>query len=133
MILSPTLSCIRCFVISYKFHASFLLDYASHLALALWGVYLVQSGQVEWKSKDCLIGGSIIVLVAITMMILNILFDFSFFGLSLSGKHNIYNVVLVENSYLSALIYFSGLIAILFAGFFFEKFLLFIRKKQLRD
>lgn len=70
-----------------------------------------------------LIAGSIIVVVALIMMTMNVLFDTSFFGLSLNGKHNIYLVVLTDNSYLSALIYFTGLTTILFLGFFYHGFL----------
>jgi hypothetical protein len=52
------------------------------------------------------------------MMILNVIFDTAFFGLSLNGKHNIYNKVLVDNSYLSALLYYIGLLAVLVMGYF---------------
>ena len=130
MILSPLFSCIYNFSIQYKFHPHFLLNYAAHIALALWGVYLVQSKQCELKIKECLIGGGIIVSVAIIMIILNVIFDKSFFGLSLNGKHNIYNVVLVSNSYLSALIYFTGLVAVMVGGFFAQKGLLKLTNKE---
>ena len=132
MILSPVLSCIRCFVINYKFHWSFALDYFNHIVLSLWGVYLIQSGQTSIKIKDNLIGGAIIVGVALTMMIINVIFDTAFFGLSLNGKHNIYNVVLVSNSYLSALIYFTGLGLVLIAGYFFQLWLYFLMKGKKR-
>ena len=55
------------------------------------------------------------------MMILNVVFDTAFFGLSLNGKHNIYNNVLVLNSYLSAFLYFFGLCGVLLMGFGFSK------------
>lgn len=129
MILSPILSCIYNFSISYKYHPSFLLDYISHISLALWGTYLYQSKQCELKIKESLIGGSIIVVVALIMMILNVIFDQSFFGLSLNGKHTIYNMRLVDNSYLSALIYFSGLVGVLVIGYLFEKLIYKIIEK----
>ena len=50
------------------------------------------------------------------MLVLNLIFDTSFFGLSLRGKHNIYNNVLTNNSYLSAALYFFGLICVLLMG-----------------
>ena len=130
MILSPTIMMMRNFVINYRFISSFLLDYTSHFAFSLWGVYIIQSKQVELKEKDCLISGSLIIGVALTMLIINLIFDTSFFGLSLRGKHNIYNQVLVSNSFLSALIYFAGLIIVLLFGFFFQKLLLKALKKQ---
>lgn len=129
MFISPTASCIRYFSINYKFHAHFLLDLVSHYGLFLWGIYLVHSKQVELNVRDSLIGGSIIVAVALTMLIINAIFRTGYFGLHLYGKHNIYNVVLVDNSFLSALIYFTGLISALILGFFFQKGLLMLMNK----
>lgn len=117
--------------IAYKFHPSFLLDYIAHFALSLWGVYAVVSGQVDLNKKNVLKSGSIIVIVAAIMTIINVIFDTAFFGLSLNGKHNIYNFVLVENSYLSALLYFIGLIAVLATGYAFQRTIksVFLKKK----
>ena len=125
MFLSPSLGCVRNAVISYRFiPLSFLFDYIAHFGLFLWGIYLVKTNQVQLKIKDCLIGGAIIVFVAILMIIINAIFDTSFFGLSLRGKHNIYNVVLVKNSYLSVFIYMVGLCGALILGFILQKFVI---------
>ena len=117
MLFSVVLNC--CFNIfrNYAFHPHFLLDYFAHISLSLWGIYFVKSKQIEFKKRDCLIASAIIISVAIIMMILNIIFDTAFFGLSLGEKYNIYNMVLVNSPYLSALIYFAGLIIVLFIGF----------------
>lgn len=130
MFLSPIISSIYFFSIGYKFHPSFLPDYFAHFVLSFWGVYLVISKQVELKIKNSLIAGSIIVSVAIIMMILNVIFDKSFFGLSLNGKHTIYNNVIVSNSYLSALLYFTGLIVVLISGYFYQKLILSLKRKH---
>lgn len=124
MLLAPIISCIRYFVVDYQYHFKFLLDFIPHIALSLWGVYLVQSEQTSLNVKENLIGGALIVGVVITMLIINVIFDTSFFGLSLRGKHNIYNVVLVKNSFLSALIYFTGLGVVLVGGYFYQMGLL---------
>ena len=104
---------------NYAFHHHFLLDYISHLSLSLLGVYLVRSGRVELKPRDAVISGGLIYGVAFVMLTLNLIFDTSFFGLSLNGKHSIYNAVLTESSYLSALLYFIGLGAVLLLGYGF--------------
>ena len=117
MLLSPVLGCIRNFAIGYKFHPHFLLDYAAHVALSLLGVYQVRSGQVSLRRSDCLVSSSIILSVATVMLILNLIFDTAFFGLSLYGKHNIYNNVLTKSSLLSAILYFAGLCAVLLLGY----------------
>ena len=109
--------------IRYRFHPHFLLDFGAHFALSAFGVYLSKSGQVAWKPKNCLISAAWIYGVALGMLVLNGIFDKAFFGLSLNGKHNIYNMVLVENSYLSALIYFVGLGAVLLLGALYCNFL----------
>jgi hypothetical protein len=73
--------------------------------------------------KTALIGAAIVIGVAIIMLILNIFLHTSFFGLSLYGEHNIYNVVVCESGYLSAAIYFLGVSFVLFAGAIFQKIL----------
>ena len=123
MLLSALLGCVYNASINYRFHLHFLSDYMAHVMISLWGVYLVRSKQVAPTVKNSLISGSIIIGVAIVMMILNVAFDTSFFGLSLNGKHNIYNNVLTDNSYLSAILYFFGLAAVLTMGFFYSRLL----------
>ena len=125
MFLSPIISCSYFASINYKFHFSFLLDFVAHLSLFLLGIYLVKSKQIELKLKDSVVSGSIILCVGGGMLILNCIFDTSFWGLSLNGKHSIYNQVIVSNSYLSALLYFTGLIVVLILGFCFNKLLNF--------
>ena len=129
MIISPIANIIYNISINYKYHASFLLDYVPHLILSIWGIYIIQSGQVELKVRSSIISGLIIIGVALTMMILNVIFDKSFFGLSLNGKHNIYNQQLVKNSYLSALIYFTGLVSIMIIGYLFHTLLNHFKKE----
>lgn len=120
MLLSVILACIQRIVIQYRFVPHFLLDYVSHLALSLWGIYLVKSKQIQLKRKDCLIGGCIIIFVSLIMVIVNTIFDTAFFGLAFNDNYNIYNMVLVNNPYLSACIYISGLSLVLLAGYFFQ-------------
>ena len=121
MFLSPTFGCIYNASISYKFHFHFLMDYISHFILSWWGVYIVRSGQAELKRKDVIISSSIIVFVAMIMLILNLIFNTSFFGLSLYGEHSIYNMKLVSNSYFSAILYFAGLCVVLLLGYLYQK------------
>ena len=128
MFLSAVLGCAYNAAINYKFHFHFLCDYLAHILLSLWGVYLIKSKQVEPKLKTSVVSGSIILGVAFIMLLLNVIFDTAFFGLSLNGKHNIYNNVLTENSYLSALLYFLGLFGVLAMGFAYSRFL--SRKKN---
>lgn len=123
MLFSAISSSLYNAIIGYKFHWHFMLDYVAHLILSAWGVYLVKSGQVTLCKRDCLIGGSLIVGVAFVMMMLNVMLDTAFFGLSLSGKHNIYNNVIVDSSALSALIYFVGLVVVLLLGYGFNRML----------
>ena len=128
MIVSPVFGIVYNIYRDYAFHGQFVLDYVAHVSLSLWGLYIVKSHQIELNVKDSLISGSLIVGVALTMLIINLIFDTSFFGLSLRGKHNIYNVVLVENSFLSCLIYFGGLLAILLVGYLFNRYLVYKKK-----
>lgn len=121
MFLSTVYNCFYNFNINYKFHFHFVLDYIAHFALSLWGIYLIRSKQVELKFRSCLISAGIIFGVVTLMLLLNVFLDTSYFGLSLNGKHNIYNAVITNNSYLSALIYYIGLCFILVLGYVFNK------------
>ena len=133
MLISPTLAMIDRFGTGYQFYPVFMCDYVAHFAFSLWGIYLVQTKQIELKKKEVLIGGAIIFSVAIVYMILNAIFDTAFFGLNLNGKHNIYTKVIVDNSYLSALLYFLALLLFLVVGYGYQKLiLLFLIKTSKR-
>ena len=119
MLLSGVFGCIYNAARNYKFHLHFTYDYAAHFAMSLFGVYLVKSRQVTMSIKNALISSSLIFGTAAVMTVLNVIFDTSFFGLSLNGKHNIYAVVLTESSYLSALLYFLGLGVVLTLGYLY--------------
>ena len=120
MLLSSVLGCIYNASINYRFHLHFLADYLAHVMLSLWGVYLIKSRQVELTKRNGAISSCIIIGVALGMLILNAIFDTSFFGLSLNGKHNIYNNVLTDNSYISATLYFFGLTVVLAIGYMYS-------------
>ena len=128
MLLSAGLGCIYNASINYKFHLQFLSDYFAHIMLSLWGVYLVKSRQVSLTKRNVLTSSGIIIGVALFMLILNVILDTAFFGLSLNGKHSIYNMVLTDNSYLSAALYFLGLVAVIGMGYLYSY--LFSRKNM---
>ena len=130
MLLAAVFGCLYNAYINYRFHLHFLSDYLAHILLSLWGVYLVKSRQVELSARNMLSSSGIIMGVAFAMLILNMIFDTAFFGLSLNGKHNIYNTVLTDNSYLSAGLYFFGLICVLFFGYLF---ILCLSRKKSKD
>lgn len=121
MFLSSVFACIYNAVIDYKLHFHFILNYLSHFVISLFGVYLIRTKQVSLTARNCLISSGVMLGVATVMVVLNVIFDTSFFGLSLNGKHNIYNNVLVDNSYLSALLYYLGLCAVFLIGYSFSR------------
>ena len=81
----------------------------------------MRTRQVKLNIKSASVSGSIILASAFVMMILNVIFDTAFFGLSLNGKHNIYNNALFKSSCLSAFVYFLGLIVILALEYLYMK------------
>ena len=122
MLFSTVFGCVGNALRNYKFHWQFMLDYLAHTVLALFGIFLIRTKQAKLTTKNCLISASIIYGVATVMLILNVILDKAFFGLSLNGKHNIYNIALVSNSYLSALIYYLGLGVVLLLGYIVCRF-----------
>jgi hypothetical protein len=121
MLVSGAFTCIFNYMRDYTFYLTFFLDVFEHVTLSLFGVYLVYSEEASLKKRDALIGGGIIVFAAVLMLIVNLIFRTSFFGLSLYGEHNIYNNVLCESGILSAAIYFAGLIGVLALGYLYHK------------
>lgn len=126
MFLSPVASIVFNGMRNYSFHFSFYLDYIGHLLLSLWGCYFILTKQVELSIKKSIISGTIIVVVAIIMLLLNVIFKTAFFGLALDDKYNIYNAKIVGNAYLSALLYFVGLIVIMAIGYLYQKLVLLV-------
>ncbi len=129
MLLSPVLNAVSYAIKGTTFGIIFACDFIAHLSLSLWGVYLVKSGQVKLTKKDSLISSMIIIGVCDVMMVLNLIFDTSFFGLSLTGKHHIYYNVIVDNSHLSAMIYFIGLCGVLVLGYLYCK--CFVKRQKI--
>ena len=123
MLGAATIECVTRAVIRYDFHFHFLLDYVAHLSLSLLGVYLVKSGQVEFRKRGCLISGGALLSVALIMLIVNAILDTAYFGLALDEKYNIYNNVLAPNAYLSAVLYFVGVVTVMTIGYFYVKLL----------
>ena len=115
--------CLDYVMRDYAFHWHIAFDCAAHVLISLWGVYLIKSGQVELTPKRVICGGSIIVGVAIIMLILNTIFKTSFFGLSVYGDHNIYNIRIFESGVVSILVYFIGLCFVLCLGYYYQKVL----------
>lgn len=108
---------------SYTFYLHFALDSIAHLLLSLYGIYLFKTDQTFKNIKNNIFSGLVIVSVAVIMLIINLIFKTSFFGLSLYGNHNIYNIVVCNNGVLSAIIYFNGLMLVLLIGYLFRIFL----------
>ena len=114
---------------NYKFHWHITMDCLAHVLISLWGVYLLKSGQVELTPKKAIRAGAIIVSVALIMLVLNLIYHKAFFGLSLYGEHNIYNVRFFESGVVSTIAYFLGLGFVLCSGYFYQK-ILNLRKKR---
>ena len=106
-----------------KVFAAYVLDIFCHALCALYGIYLVRTEQVDFDVKKSLISGAVVFAVAILMLVLNAIFHTSFFGLSVYGDHNIYNVFVLDSAVLSVFLYFIIVGAALVVGYFFQKYL----------
>ena len=127
MLCAGSITCIFNIYRNYKFHLTIALDTLNHFVISFFGVYLVKTNQTEFTVKDCITSGLSIIFVAVFMFVHNLVFRTAFFGLSLYGGHNIYNIVVCESGILSAIIYFVGLSCVLVLGYFYQKLL---SKKQ---
>ena len=121
LLCAGAITCVFNILRSYAFHWQIAIDSLIHGGVSLFGVYLVKSGRVSLGGKTCLISGGVLLGIAAVMMGLNAILRTSFFGLSVHGEHNIYNVVVCQNGYLSAGLYFIGLCTVLAVGWLFQR------------
>lgn len=128
MLCAGVISCISYVIRNYAFHLNIAMDAFIHVLLSLYGVYIAKSKQIKLdEKKDAIISGCLILGIAAFMLVINLIFKTSFFGLSMYGDHSIYNLVLVDNGILSAFIYFIGLLLLLVGGYYFQ---ILINKKE---
>lgn len=105
----------------YNYYFNFVLEAFNHILFSLYGFYLYKTQQTYHDKKRSRISGMLIIGVAFIMLILNLIFKTSFFGLSMYGNHNIYTIVICESSIISAIIYFEGLTILLGLGSLYLK------------
>ena len=120
IILSVEISHYRFINENLEYNIALSLDGLNHMLYALFGVYLVVSNQVQLSLKSFIYGCISILTIVATMILLNLIFHTSFFGLNLYGNHSIYDIVITTSSVLSSLIYVLGLIIFLFLGLLFQ-------------
>ena len=102
------------------FSIALSLDGLAHVLYALFGIYLVVSRQIMLNVKNFCLGCGIMMGIVASMLTLNLIFHTSFFGLNMYGKHNIYEIILCNNSIISATIYLTGLLVFLLLGYLFQ-------------
>ncbi len=113
--------------LSYNFALS--LDGLNHILYVIFGIYLITTNQVKLNLKTFLsVCGTILSVVGL-MIVLNIVFQTSFFGLNFYGKHQIYNIVVCSSGIMSAVIYVTGLLLFLILGYLFQLLNLTLNKK----
>ncbi|HQC54785.1 MAG TPA: hypothetical protein PKX91_03565 [Clostridia bacterium] len=111
------------------YHLAISVEWFTHFMMALFGIYLVLSKNVDFTLKNSLKSSIIIYCVVALMIILNVIFDTSFFGLAFNGDHNIYTYLVIPNPYLSAFVYILGLTCVLISGYWFLKLVIKIDEK----
>lgn len=121
MFIAGVLECVNSVFEERAFNRVIATDSTIHLIISLYGVFLIAHKQVSVDTKNVLVSGIMLVCVALCMLILNVIFRTSFFGLSVYGEHNIYGVVFSKSGTWSALLYFTGLCAVLLLGSFCQK------------
>ncbi|MBN3490114.1 hypothetical protein JV173_01165 [Acholeplasma equirhinis] len=118
--------------INYVIHAgeylytSMSFDQIGHTLVSLYGYYLIISKEVKFTKIKTLFTFIFIMSVPLVMATLNFIYDTSYFGLNLNGRHNIYNRVVTDNSYINLGIYWFGLLGLITVSYLI---ILFIQSK----
>ncbi|MGI6377926.1 MAG: hypothetical protein ACOX0I_02530 [Bacilli bacterium] len=124
---------IECIIYSSKPNYYYLfcsINWINHFTMAFFGIYLLLTKRIELTVRNCIKASMIIYATVAIMMILNIIFGTSFFGLAFNGEHHIYRHIIIPNPYLSALVYVIGLTCFLIIGYWFLKFIKRIDEKR---
>jgi hypothetical protein len=112
------------------YHQFILIEWVTHLTMALFGIYLLLTKRIELTVRNCLKASIIIYAIVAIMIVLNIIFGTAFFGLAFNGEHNFYNQIFITDPYLSAFVYIIGLTFFLVTGYFFLKLIKRIDEKR---
>ncbi|MGI6377927.1 MAG: hypothetical protein ACOX0I_02535 [Bacilli bacterium] len=113
-----------------RYYPFFSIEWITHFTMAFFGIYLLLTKRIEITVKNCLKALMIIYMIVAIMIVLNIIFGTSFFGLAFNGEHHIYRHIIIPNPYLSALVYITGVTFFLVTGYFFLKFIKKIDEKR---
>lgn len=98
-----------------------LLDSLNHVAYFLFVYYLLKSGKIAtympsfWKSV-----GYVYSIIAFAV-ILNIVFETSFFGLCFNENYRIYSFKIIPNMFANNALYLVGLFLVMLIGYFLTK------------
>ena len=95
-------------------------DSFSHIAIALFGIWLVLTGQTALDRKTLFKCLAILYSFLLLLIIVNLIFKTNFFGFSVYGEHNIYGIV-INPWIVSFIAYFAGLTVIVVADWFLSK------------
>ena len=95
-------------------------DSFSHIAIALFGIWLLITGQTSLDRKTLFICLGILYTFLLLLICVNLIFKTNFFGFSVYGDHNIYGIV-INPWMVSFIVYFAGLTVIVVADWFLCK------------
>lgn len=119
-----------CFGVPPWLYVCMIFDILAHLLFAVFGFYIYRNRIIEFNKKQIISAISVIAFFVVLVIVLNVIFDTDFYGLNFNGKHNIYNIVITSNSWLSNGIYLLGLSGLITLGVFTSKRLMnFIERK----
>lgn len=121
MVGSALASCI--FFAVNASHCNFYvaMNSVSHVAIALYAIYLLVTKQVVFDKKTLIRSISVIYGIVVIVIVLNLIFKTDFFGLTFTEKYNIYGTQIIKNPYLSAVVYFVCLNIVIFSSYFLSK------------
>lgn len=120
----------RVFRVEHDLYSCIIFDSIAHILIGLFGFYLLRNSIIEFDKKEKVFAISFVYVMPVLAFITNVIFHTRFFGFSIYGEHNIYNMRISSNGYISALVYFIGLTFIVIGGSHFIKLIKKLLKKE---
>lgn len=131
MPIATILTCVISIINSYPYHFSAIFDVLTHLMVCGLSIYLYHTKQIKIKREALIKSYVFIYSVVAILVIFNIIFKVSFFGLGFHDNWNIYDLKLFNNAFINLFMYCLGLAIIMLAVFMIYWFREKLNKKTI--
>ncbi len=121
MLIAAFFTSFLCLIQSFPSYNFIYTDVYSHATFFLLTYYIIKNNIVKLSKKDFIYSYIFILCLILLIVIINLIFNRSFFGLALNDLCNIYGYKLFINPYTNLILYTLGLSIIMYGNYLLYK------------